>query len=76
MKQEEDADRNRAEFRQALLHRQDNSCANCGLEFSEDEMPFFRYVIPPSQGGDTSEDNVEPVCKRCLEESGNDTADI
>ncbi len=64
------------DLKKALLVRQDNSCANCGLEFSEDEMPLFRYVIPPSQGGDESEDNIESVCKRCLEESGSDAAEL
>ena len=58
-----------------VLELQDNTCANCGLDFSEEEPPRFRYLLPPSGGGENIEDNVEAVCKRCFSESGSESAD-
>jgi 5-methylcytosine-specific restriction endonuclease McrA len=66
---------NKKPSRSDILERQDNSCANCGIDFSADDIPRFRYLIPLAYGGQESEDNIEAVCTRCFEESGSDAAD-
>lgn len=55
-----------------VLEQQQNSCSNCGIDFSSDDVPRFRYVLPPDQGGEVSEDNVEAVCSTCFEESASE----
>ena len=64
------ADAKLKEVKSAVLNQQENSCANCGVDFSEDDLPEFRYLLPPDEGGDESEENIEALCSRCFGDVG------
>jgi len=54
-----------------LLGRFDNSCAWCGVQFSDETRPEQDHVVPVSRGGPHSSSNVVPACRSCNAHWGN-----
>lgn len=48
-----------------ILKMQNNCCANCGKQFSENFKPTRDHIIPVSLGGGLTFGNVQALCKRC-----------
>jgi 5-methylcytosine-specific restriction endonuclease McrA len=52
----------------AILSKYRHHCAYCGCRLGEgegEERPTVDHVIPLSQGGKHSKDNIVPACKHC-----------
>jgi 5-methylcytosine-specific restriction endonuclease McrA len=49
-------------LRKRVLAAHGNRCAYCGIESKHLELD---HVVPVSQGGTTTEDNLVPACRAC-----------
>jgi hypothetical protein len=48
-----------------ILNMQNNKCAECGREFTENDMPTRDHIIPVSLGGGLTFGNVQALCRTC-----------
>jgi len=58
--------------RRALLSRDHYTCQYCGAQSSGKELTID-HVLPRSQGGETTWENVAAACKSCNSKKGNRT---
>ena len=58
-----------------ILDMQDNKCASCKREFTDDLKPTRDHIIPLSKGGGLTFGNTHALCKSC-NSSKNDSFDI
>ena len=57
---------------QELCDRTENKCLCCG---NENELLTADHVVPLSQGGDNSIENIQPLCQSCNSKKGQKTID-
>jgi len=48
-----------------ILTMQNNKCAICGQEFSNDLPPVKDHILPYSKGGNLTYGNTQALCKSC-----------
>ena len=48
-----------------ILKQYNYKCAYCSIEFDDETLPERDHVIPISEGGDNTKENIVPVCRSC-----------
>ena len=55
---------------QDILDEQDNCCAICGREFTDDDPPTRDHIIPVVKGGGLTRENVQALHRSCNSRKG------
>jgi 5-methylcytosine-specific restriction endonuclease McrA len=58
--------------RKNIILRDENICQYCGGDFHTDDLTMD-HVVPKSQGGEKSWENIVASCKPCNQKKGNRT---
>ncbi len=58
--------------RKNIILRDEDTCQYCGCNFHTDDLTMD-HIIPKSQGGDKSWENIVASCKACNQKKGNRT---
>ena len=58
-----------------ILENQENQCASCEREFSEELFPTRDHIIPISKGGSLIFGNTQALCLSCNSSKGDTTID-
>jgi len=54
-----------------IIRRQENMCNVCGEKFTDTRKPTHDHIIPVSEGGGLTFENVQALCKNCNSRKSN-----